>query len=343
MVEKDPYLPIEGTKGLDKHIVPITGSANGPLSRSICEILGLDSHLQYPVERFADGEAKIQIPENLRNRNVVIIQPTNYPQGENYTEIFLLANDVRVSAGERITAVIPYFGYARQDRRVQAREPESASVFVKLLRDTVDRIITVDLHSLQIKGGFGGPWDNIPAASVLLEGVVDMLGSQCTIISPDLGGQGRAADFMDIIDKDDIQLAVISKRRDKKTKNESSILGMSMGEVKDRDCVIIDDIIDTAGTIVNAANYIHRQGAKSIQVAATHGLFSRNALQLINDSPIDRIVITDTVFQLQDVLNNPKIKIVSVAPLLARAILSNHTGRSLSEDPFIFPKPKMGG
>lgn len=320
---------------LHESLVLIAGNSNRDLSLSIGKILGLE--VQFPVGNFADGESNVQIPKNLRNRDVVVIQSTSNPQEKNIVDMQLIADAAVRASGRRITAVIPYFGYARQDRKSQPREPISASVIIRTLGLFYNQIITVDLHSHPITGVFAGPWDNLSALPILRDALSQDVGLDSIVVSPDTGGIPRAESFSRILGLQNTQPLSVYKSRDHTIKGVSQSLGL-MGDVEGKECVLIDDMIDTAGSIVKASKLLVEKGARRVIVAATHGLFSNNAISLIEESPIEQVVVTDSIAPTPDVLKSPKIKIVSVAPILATAIRHNQTGESLSEDPTLFPK-----
>jgi ribose-phosphate pyrophosphokinase len=332
MKERYERPPIK--EALSQSLVLLSGSSNPKLTDSIGEILNLKP--QYPISRFADGEPHIQIPKNLRNRDAVIIESTSNPASEHFVDLLLIADATKRASGKRITAVIPYYGFARQDRKSKPRESISSAVIARKLEGSVHHIITVDLHSPQIMGSFDGPWDNLPAWPVLLKAIQDKLDDNTVIVSPDKGGTARASDFAQGLNMDEDSLANVYKVRDRSKDNKSAALGL-MGDVEGRKCLIVDDMIDTGGSIVNASRLLLEKGAQSVVVIATHGVFSNNALELIGDSPIDQVIITDSIAQPQEVYGHSKIKVVSVAPILAKAVELNQRGDSLSEDPQLFP------
>lgn len=308
--------------------VLLTGTANLKLAKDIAKILGKNIH--ETVTTFLDGEKRIIIPENLRKRDVFIIQPTCPPVDANIIELLLIIDAAKRSSAAEVSAIIPYFGYSRQDRKDRPRVPISASLIARLIEFTgADRILTIDIHSEQEPGFVEIPWDNLYASySFLSELKKHFIRSNLIVASPDKGGVPKASFYGDLLDAED--LAIVFKERDIMTHNHSQALDM-IGHVKDKDVLIVDDIIDTAGTISDAAKLLKERGAKSISVAATHGVFSGPALERINKSSINLIFITDTVPLKKEISQNPKIKVVSVAQLLADAIRCIHNGDSLSD------------
>lgn len=317
------------------NFVLISGNANLPLARSTGEelqrIVRGPITLFEPATVFADGETRIRIPANLRRKHVVIIQPTCPPNvDKNIMELlFMIDAAKRASAGE-ITVVTPYFGYARQDRKDLPRVPIGAAVVANMIRERgADRIVTMDIHSEQQQGFFDGPWDNLYANYSLLPAIGEEHLDDLVVVSPDAGGTRRAEKYAQALKATGI--ATVYKKRDLSTENKSQALAV-MGDVKGKNVLLVDDIIDTAGTLTHAAELLKSQGAKRVYVAATHGLFSKDALDNITRSAIDKILVTDTVQHRQEVVEHPKIRIVSVAHLLAEAIKRIETGESISQD-----------
>lgn len=306
----------------------LTGTANLKLASDVAKILG--KSVDETVSVFADGEKRITIPENLRKRDVFIIQPTCPPVDSNIMELFLMIDAAKRSSASEISAIIPYFGYSRQDRKDRPRVPISASIIARLIEYAgADRILTIDIHSEQEPGFVEIPWDNLYSSYSLLPELKKQFNSDNLVIaSPDKGGVLKATFYADLLDADGI--VIVFKERDVTKKNESKALDM-IGDVKGRDVLIVDDMIDTAGTICEAGKLIKERGAKSISVAATHGLFSDPAQERITSSPIEKIFITDSVPLREEILSNPKIQVVSVAKLLAEAINCIHNGDSISE------------
>lgn len=307
--------------------VLLTGTANLPLAKDIAKILGKDA--DETVTIFSDGEKRIIIPENLRKRNVFIIQPTCPPTDTNIMELLLIIDAAKRASAAEVSAIIPYFGYSRQDRKDRPRVPISASLIARLIEFAgADRILTLDIHSEQEPGFVKIPWDNLYSSYSLIPELKKYFGSDSVIASPDKGGVPKATFYADLLDADGI--AIVFKERDTEKMNESRVLDM-IGHVEGKDVLIVDDMIDTAGTICDAAKLFKERGAKSISAIATHGLFSGSAPKKIADSPISKIFITDSVPLRAEMLNNPKIVVISVAKLLAEAINCIYNGDSISE------------
>ncbi len=305
----------------------LTGSANPELAESVGKIL--HTEVTCPISVFSDGEIRIRIKPNLRRRNIFLIQPTSAPVNNHIMELVFMADAAKRASASEVTAVIPYFGYARQDRKEMSRVPiSSAAVSSLLVNAGIDRILTVDIHSEQMEGSIKQPWDNLYGSYSLLPVLKKRKLKNLVIASPDKGGVLRATGYAKLLQAEGIAIAY--KQRDIMVNNVSDTLEM-IGEVKDRDVLLVDDMIDTAGTIVHAANYIKQKGARSVRVAATHGLFSGDALKKIADSAIEEMVVTDTIKPREEVLKNKKITIVSVAPLLAEAMRRINTGESISK------------
>ncbi len=315
--------------------VLLTGTANLKLAQDVAKILGQNA--DETVTTFADGEKRIIIPENLRKRDVFIIQPTCPPVDSSIIELFLIIDAANRSSASEVTAIIPYFGYSRQDRKDRPRVPISASIIARLIEYSgADRILTIDIHSEQEPGFVEIPWDNLFGSYSLLPILKEKFSKNLVVASPDKNGVPRATFYAELLDAESI--AIVFKERDVHKANESKASGM-IGEVEGKDVLLVDDMIDTGGTIVEAANLLKDKGAKSISVAATHGLFSDPAPQRIADSPIERIFITDTVPIREEMLKNPKVVVISVAKLLAEAIKCIYNGDSMSEK--LIPKAQQ--
>ena len=305
--------------------VLLTGTANLKLAKNIATYLKKDVY--ETVSTFADGEKRVIIPENLRKRDVFIIQPTCPPVDSNIMELFLIIDAAKRSSASEVSAIIPYFGYSRQDRKDRPRVPISASIVARLIEYAgADRILTIDIHSEQEPGFVEIPWDNLYGSYSFLPELKKHFKSNLVIASPDKGGVLKAAFYADLLDADG--LAIVYKEREKANESKASDM---IGDVSSKDVLIVDDMIDTAGTIVEAANLIKKKGARSVSAVATHGLFSDPAAERINQSALDKIFITDTVPLRKELFKNPKIKIVSVASLLAEAITCIYNGDSMSE------------
>ena len=307
--------------------VLLTGTANLKLAHDVAKILG--KNVDETVTVFADGEKRIIIPENLRKRDVFIIQPTCPPVDANIMELFLMIDAAKRSSASEVSAVIPYFGYSRQDRKDRPRVPISASIISRLIEYAgADRIVTIDIHSEQEPGFVEIPWDNLYASYSFLPELKKHFGKNLIVASPDKGGVPKATFYADILDAEGV--AIVFKERDTNKMNESRVLDM-IGHVEGKDVLIVDDMIDTAGTICEAAKLIYERGAKSVSVAATHGLFSDPAPQRLKEVNLDKIFVTDSVPLKKEITDNPKVVIISVAKLLAEAITCIYNGDSISE------------
>jgi ribose-phosphate pyrophosphokinase len=311
-----------------EEFILLTGSANPELAHAIGKHLGIE--VSNPITTFSDGEIRVRIKSNLRRRTVFIIQPTSSPVNDHIMELILIADAARRASATEIVAIIPYYGYSRQDRKEMSRVPISSSVIASLLVTSgVDRILTVDIHSEQQEGFIHKPWDNLFGSYSIVPEIQKRKLSNLVVTAPDKGGMLRATGYAKLLGAKEI--AVVYKQRDINLNNVSNTLAM-IGDIEGKNVLIVDDMIDTAGTIVNAANHMKEKGAKSIRVAATHGLFSGEAISKIADSAIEEMIITDTVTHREEVRSNPKITIVSVANLLAEAILRIKSGKSISKD-----------
>lgn len=279
------------------------------------------------VGRFSDGEVSVQINENVRGSDVFIIQSTCAPTNDNLMELIVMVDALRRASAGRITAVMPYFGYARQDRRVRsARVPITAKVVADFLSSVgVDRVLTVDLHAEQIQGFFDVPVDNVFASPVLLEDMRKKALQAPIVVSPDIGGVVRARAVAKLLN--DADLAIIDKRRPKA--NVSQVMHI-IGDVKDRDCIIVDDMIDTGGTLCKAAEALKEQGAKRVFAYATHAVFSGNAPEIISNSVIDELIITDTIPLAPAMKAIPKVRQLTLSDLLAECIRRISNEESIS-------------
>lgn len=306
--------------------VLLTGTANLKLAKEIGKILKKEVH--ETVSTFADGEKRIVIPENLRRRDVFIIQPTCPPVNDNIMELFLIIDAAKRSSASEVSAIIPYFGYSRQDRKDRPRVPISASIIARLIEYSgADRIVTVDIHSEQEPGFVEIPWDNLYGSFSFLPELKKHFKSNLVVASPDKGGVPMATFYAELLDASGI--AIVFKERDVSKSNKSEALDM-IGDVKGKDVLLVDDMIDTGGTICNAANLLKSRGASRVCAASTHGLFSNPALERIKQSALEQIFITDTVPLREEILENPNFKIISVASLLSEAIKCIYNGDSMS-------------
>ena len=305
--------------------VLFTGNANPVLAQEMAAHLGVDLG-RASVGRFSDGEVTVEIQQNVRARDVFVVQPTCAPTNENLMELLIMVDALKRASARRITAVIPYFGYARQDRRPRStRVPISAKVVANLLETVgVERLLTMDLHADQIQGFFDIPVDNIYASPVLLSDVKSKAYPNLVVISPDVGGVVRARALAKQLGCD---LAIIDKRRP--TANVSEVMHV-IGEIEGRNCVIMDDMIDTAGTLVKAAEVLKARGAKSVYAYCTHPVFSGPAVDRISASHIDEVVVTNTIALSDAAKACPKIRQLSVAFLFAETIRRISDGESVT-------------
>ena len=309
-----------------KELIIFSGNANKGLSDAICKELLKDLG-DADVGTFSDGEVSVKINENVRGKDVYLIQPTCSPTHKNLIELILMVDALRWSSAGRITAVIPYFGYARQDRRVRSeRVPISAKVIADILeRSGIDRVLTVELHSEQIQGFFDIPVDNIYGTKVMVDDINNQSISDLLVVSPDVGGVVRSRALAKALDLSD--LAIIDKRRDEA--NKSEVMNV-IGEVAEKDCLIVDDMADTCGTLCNAAQALKEKGAKTVTAYITHPVLSGNAIEKINESTLDQLVVTDTIPLSEQAENCEKIRIMSLAPTLAEAIRRINKEQSIS-------------
>jgi ribose-phosphate pyrophosphokinase len=303
----------------------VCGNSNIPFGESISTVLKTPL-TKSTIKRFADKEISVEITENIRGSDVFVIQSTSYPANDNLMELLLILDALRRSSAKRVTAVIPYFGYARQDRKSGPRTPISAKLVANLITQAgADRILTLDLHAGQIQGFFDIPVDNLYAAPLFAKDINQRYQQQLPlVISPDVGGVTRARQLATRINSD---LAIIDKRRERA--GVSEVMNV-IGDVSDRDCILIDDIVDSGGTLINAAKALIQRGAKSVEVYVTHGVLSGDAVKRINDSDIRQVSITDSIFATQPVNVSQKIRHLTVAPLFADAMARIHDERSVS-------------
>lgn len=304
-----------------------TGNATPELAQQIAQRLYI-SLSDATVGRFSDGEVQVQINENVRGNDVFIIQSTCAPTNDNLMELIVMIDALRRASAGRITAVIPYFGYARQDRRVRsARVPITAKVVADFLSNVgVDRVLTCDLHAEQIQGFFDVPVDNVFGTPVLIDDILKKKDLQNPIVvSPDIGGVVRARAVAKLLN--DTDMAIIDKRRPKA--NEAQVMNI-IGDVKDRDCILVDDMIDTGGTLCKAAEALKKVGAKRVFAYATHAVFSGNAVQHLASPEIDEIVVADTIPLRPEIKSLGKVRVLSLADMLAEAIRRISNEESIS-------------
>jgi len=310
----------------------ISGNSNTTLSKGIASWASSLSRSQIDlvegrVEQFNDQEIFVEVFENVRNEDMFIIQSTSNPANDNIMELLIIADALRRSSAKRITAVIPYFGYARQDRRTKARTPISAKLIANLLSGAgIERILTLDLHSAQIQGFFDIPVDNLYASPIFELDISHYFERQelLTVVSPDVGGVARARGLAKTINAD---LAIVDKRRNQ----PGEIASMTViGEVKNKICIIVDDICDTAGTLVKASDLLINEGAIEVHAYISHGVLSDPAIDRIEKSSLSSLVVTDSISIIPKIKNSNKIRIVPTAPLFAQALLNIANGNSVS-------------
>lgn len=315
---------------MPSNIKLIAGTSNTPLAESIAKHLGLPL-TQTSIRRFADMEVFVEILENVRGEDTFVIQPTSFPTNDSLMELLITMDALKRSSARRITAVIPYYGYSRQDRKSSPRSPITAKLVANLITVAgADRVLTMDLHAGQIQGFFDIPVDNLYAAPLLVKDIRDTLAvegklpTELTIVSPDVGGVVRARALAKRLDAD---LAIIDKRREKA--NESEVMNI-IGEVSGRHCILVDDMVDTAGTLCNAAEALMKAGAKTVAAYCSHGVFSGKALERIEASQLVSVTSTDSIAATPEVAASKKIRHLSAAPLLAEAIARIGQDRSVS-------------
>jgi len=310
----------------------VSGNANRTLARSIARRLsmlngGRVDLVKSRVERFNDQEVFVEVYENVRGEDMFIIQPTSNPANDNLMELLIMSDALKRSSASRITAVIPYFGYARQDRRTKARTPISAKLVANLIaRAGVERVLTMDLHATQIQGFFDIPVDNLYASPIFALDIAENFDdlSKIMVVSPDVGGVGRARD---LAKRHDLDLAVVDKRRSA----PGEIAEMNViGDVTGRICLIVDDMCDTAGTLCKAAQTLIDAGAAEVHAYITHGVLSGPAVERIENSVMKSLVVTDTIEATAEVRKASKIRIIPTGPIFAQAILHISNGRSVS-------------
>lgn len=304
----------------------LTGNANTKLAESIAKSLNT-SLGEAEIEKFSDGEIKIKINESIRGKDVYIVQPTSYPTNDNLMELLIMIDACRRASAGYINAIVPYYGYARQDRKTRGREPITAKLVANLITEAgADRVITMDLHAGQIQGYFDIPVDHFTAIRLLSEYFQDMAydkADEFVVVSPDLGGVRRAREFSDYLK---LPIAIIEKRRP--MPNVSEVMSV-IGDFKGKSAILVDDMVDTAGTITNAANYLIENGAKDVYIAATHGVLSGPAVDRLENSKVKEIVITNTI-ELPEEKKIDKITQLEIGPLLAEAIHRINTYESIS-------------
>ena len=293
----------------------ISGNSNPILANQISKELKVKT-IDVTVTRFSDQEVFVEINENIRGKNIFVIQSTSMPANDHIMELLITIDALKRASANTVTAVIPYFGYARQDRKVGPRTPISAKLVADILTTAgIDRLLTIDLHAGQIQGFFDIPVDNLYAAPVITKDILkNYKDKDLVVISPDVGGVVRARGIAKRINGD---LAIVDKRRDKA--NESEVMNI-IGDINHRDCIIVDDIVDTAGTLCNAAEALINEGAKSVSAYITHGVLSGPAIERLQNSKLKELVITDSIAPTKLILDASNIRIINLAPLIAEAI-----------------------
>lgn len=301
-----------------------TGRANPALAEEICKHLGRPLG-KAEIEPFADGEIYIQIQENVRGADVFVVQPTCRPVDRHLMELLLMLDALKRASAERITAVLPYYGYGRQDRKDRPRVPISAKLIASLLeRAGADRILALDLHAAQIQGFFDIPVDHLFATPITINYLKSVVTPKTVVVSPDAGGAERARAYARRLD---VPLAVLDKRRIKP--NVAEVVHV-VGDVEGRDCLMVDDLVDTGGTLIKGAHALLARGARSVRACVTHGVLSGDAVSEIEKSPLVEVVLTNSIPLPEAARNCSKLHVLCVAPLLARAIRSIHEETSIS-------------
>ena len=304
-----------------------TGGANIPLAEEVADVLGIQlGKLQRST--FANGEIYARPEESVRGADCFVLQSHSAPINDNIMEQLVTIDALRRASARRITAVIPFLGYSRQDKKVLPREPISARLVADLfMKAGADRLVSVDLHTGQLQGFISKPWDSLTALPIITDYLAGKIEGRTTILSPDAGGVKRAERYAKHLGG---SVAFIYKRRNPTEHNESEALSMS-GKVTDRHVVIVDDMIDTAGTVCNAAELVKEYGALSVRIAATHGVFSEPALDRIKNAPIEEVIVTNTLPVGQDIAALDNVVVLSIAPILAETLMAIFMDSSVSE------------
>ena len=310
----------------DSRLMVFAGNAHPQLAKDVVDTLNIPLGKAL-ISQFSDGEVQVEIQENVRGRDVFVIQPTCLPTNENIMELLIIVDALKRASADRITTVVPYFGYSRQDRRVRSmRVPISAKVVANMISSVgADRVLTVDLHADQIQGFFDVPVDNVYASPVLLGDIYKQKYPDLIVVSPDVGGVVRARALAKRLDDSD--LAIIDKRRPQA--NEAQVMHI-IGEVKGKSCIIVDDLVDTAGTLCKAAQALKEHGAKAVIAYATHPVLSGNAVQNVENSVLDELVVTDTIPLREEARNCSRIRQLKVSGLLAETIRRINVEESVS-------------
>ena len=303
----------------------VTGNSNLTLAKNISDYVGVDLS-NCDVKRFADKEIFVEMQENVRGEDVFVIQSTSFPANDNLMELLILIDTLKRASAKRITAVIPYFGYARQDRKPGPRTPITSKLVANMIdKAGANRVLTMDLHAGQIQGFFDIPTDNLFAAPALTSNIKNKIkNTSPVVVSPDVGGVVRARIIAKRIGAD---LAIVDKRRERA--GESEVMNI-IGDVSGRVCFIIDDIVDSAGTLCNASNALLKKGATEVYAYVTHGVLSGEAVQRVNKSSLTKLVVTDTIEESDLVLKSDKIEVISISSLLGEAIKRISDEKSVS-------------
>ena len=303
----------------------ISGNSNPKLALEVASELG-EKVVNVTVTKFSDQEVFVEILENVRGKNVFVIQSTSAPANDHLMELLITIDALKRASAQTITAVIPYFGYARQDRKVGPRTPISAKLVANILTTAgIDRLLTIDLHAGQIQGFFDIPVDNLYAAPIITKDINTKYKSKdIVVVSPDVGGVVRARNIANRINAN---LAIVDKRRDKA--NTSEVMNI-IGDVRNRDCLVVDDIVDTAGTLCNAAEALKSAGARSVSAYISHGVLSGPAIKRISESKLSELVITNSIAASKQIVDSPNIRVLNLASLIAEAIRRISSDSSVS-------------
>lgn len=305
----------------------ISGNSNPSLAKAISDNLKIPL-MKADIKRFADNEIWVEVQENVRGEDVFLIQSTCFPTNDNVMELLIGLDALKRASAKRITAVIPYFGYARQDRKPGPRTPITAKLMANIITSAgADRVLTLDLHAAQIQGFFDIPLDNLYSLPVFVKEIKRKHKDtkNIVVVSPDVGGVARARSLSKKIE--DSELAIVDKRREKA--GVSEVMNI-IGEVKGKDCIIFDDIVDSAGTLCNAAEALKKEGANSVSAYITHGVLSGKAVERISQSALENLYITDSIPLREDASREPKIKVATIAPLIASGIQNIYNETSIS-------------
>ncbi len=308
-----------------KRLTLVSGNANRKLAEDIAKVLGVELR-RMTVDRFHDGETRVKVEESIRGDDVFVVQPTSPPVNENLMELLIMIDAISRASAHRIAAVIPYYGYSRQDKKIKPREPISARLVANIIEVAgADRVLVMDFHSGALQGFFNIPVDHLSAMLLFSKHIQNsgFSAEDSVMVSPDVGGVARASE---VANRLGFPLAIIAKRRPEP--NVAEVVEV-IGEVAGKDCILYDDMVDTGGSIVQGANMLMERGSKRIWVYATHGILSGDAVKLIENSPIERLVITDTI-ALPPEKRIPKIEVVSTAEIFAEAILRGFRDESIS-------------